>query len=1082
MQLRNVLITTIYGLSYAGNVFGERLLYRWQDSSNSLTTSADDADKQSPTSLSDLSTSTGSSTTSHITSGSLKIATTSVFKSEHLSSSVSKTASPETIETETHGQNAITSSPTSRDLPKSDQAELPLQPKITPAIGISGVLLLVSGVALCLIGIKHRWLYVFLSTGLLASLGVTILILYVMNPPVSDAIQGAYMVAAVITGLIFGALALIFKEVTEGLGCLLGGFCLAMWLLVLSPGGLVTSTSGLPIFIVAFCLAAFALSFSHYTRNYGLIFCTSFAGAQVAILGVDCFSRAGLKEFWIYIWGLNDGEFPINTDTYPVTRGIKVEIACTFIIFVFGVLSQLKIWKIVRERRAKKVAERTREDENRNELEEAVGREIETNNERDRARWEAVYGDKDQTQVHVDSAMGSSIGETDRKRSTSVREKEVEAADAEMPETVSIRTSKQKEKPLVTVEPASEDGMSERSSTPSRDVPLGETRTSPTGSQRSTMQFDVQDSETQDPPQASSTSDGSHDQGIDPGPIVTPLPFSIPGQESEAARACSEKRSETSGRASYSSEQTTGAPLTHRALQTVAELGSRVPAVDDDRASSVAATADDETDAGMLSPKRLSMAASPQPSGTGTNITESLTGAGTAAEPESRHSIRRSFIEIPVEEDDEEAVVRPAAVLDDPQPVDVGVAEPGLQTSSPANRQALEEQTTSNNSEVRGVTSLSDHLPPEMSKVAMTYRTNEWAKHITEADTPAADAPSRPSSPGVQIDYEEPVKVDVDALRPEPEKPARSSSQRPTPTLYRQSSQATSTPETPLNAPRSTSAMQLSRQSSSISTKSRSPNTTHGFRNSSTPLSALPLYETPGEDASAGSRSFSTPMKTASVNNLMDVRNERMLRKPTSMSFNRVSSTPDLKANDSSNFDTGRSSRLEVPANMNISLGTPVPEEEMTLAERKAMMQQQQPQQQQLSPRRDPSRASVRQDTWPKQGHTSMTANPNIIYDSHQPKRNNTVDSTRQSHMLAQWRESLQQDAASRSPLRGDEQAHLAMVNERRQTQIHNQAQETQREKRQSAMDLAMRSGQLNNAHRDRLRKMQAQANKRTPQ
>ncbi|KAI7348689.1 hypothetical protein KC336_g22680 [Hortaea werneckii] len=202
-----------------------------------------------------------------------------------------------------------------------------------------------------------------------------------------------------------------------------------------------------------------------------------------------------------------------------------------------------------------------------------------------------------------------------------------------------------------------------------------------------------------------------------------------------------------------------------------------------------------------------------------------------------------------------------------------------------------------------------------------------------------------------------------------------------------------------------------------------------------------------------------------------------MLRKPTSMSFNRVSSTPELKANDPSNIDTGRSSRLEVPANTNIPSGTPVPEEEMTLAERKTMMQQQQP-----SPQRNPSRAAVRQDTWPKQGHTSMMANPNIIYDSHQPKRNNTVNSTRQSHMLAQWRESLQQDAASRSPLRGDDQAHLAMVNERRQTQIHNQAQEAQREKRQSAMDLAMRSGQLNNAHRDRLRKLQAQANKRTPQ
>ena len=302
MQLRSILITIIYGLSYAGNVFGDRLLYRRQDSLNALTKSADNADKQSTTSLSDLSSSTGLSTTPQISSGNAKTATSSAFESEHLSSSASKTVSLETIQTETRSQIAITSSPTSGDQPKSHQAKLPLQPKITPAIGISGVILLLSGVALCLIGIKYRWLYVFLSTGLLASLGVTILLLYVMNPPVSDAIQGAYMVAAVITGLIFGALALIFKEVTEGLGCLLGGFCLAMWLLALSPGGLVTSTSVLPIFIVAFCLAAFALSFSHYTRNYGLIFCTSFAGAQVTILGVDCFSRAGLKEFWIYIW------------------------------------------------------------------------------------------------------------------------------------------------------------------------------------------------------------------------------------------------------------------------------------------------------------------------------------------------------------------------------------------------------------------------------------------------------------------------------------------------------------------------------------------------------------------------------------------------------------------------------------------------------------------------------------------------------------------------------------------------------------------------------------------------------------
>ena len=124
-----------------------------------------------------------------------------------------------------------------------------------------------------------------------------------MNPPISNAVQGAYLVAVVITGLIFGALSIVFTEVTEGLGCLLGGFCLAMWFLVLKPGGLVPNTTGRIILVLAFTLGIFALSFTHYTRPYGLIGGISFAGATIVILGIDCFSRAGLKEFWLYVWG-----------------------------------------------------------------------------------------------------------------------------------------------------------------------------------------------------------------------------------------------------------------------------------------------------------------------------------------------------------------------------------------------------------------------------------------------------------------------------------------------------------------------------------------------------------------------------------------------------------------------------------------------------------------------------------------------------------------------------------------------------------------------------------------------------------
>lgn len=124
-----------------------------------------------------------------------------------------------------------------------------------------------------------------------------------MDPPASDAVQGGYVVAAVCTGAVFGGLALVFKELTEGLGCLLGGFCFSMWLLTLKSGGLVTDPGARGGFIAAITVAAYSLSFSHYTRPYGLIVSTAMAGGTAFVLGVDCYSRAGLKEFWLYIWG-----------------------------------------------------------------------------------------------------------------------------------------------------------------------------------------------------------------------------------------------------------------------------------------------------------------------------------------------------------------------------------------------------------------------------------------------------------------------------------------------------------------------------------------------------------------------------------------------------------------------------------------------------------------------------------------------------------------------------------------------------------------------------------------------------------
>ena len=242
------------------------------------------------------------------------------------------------------------------------------------------------------------------------------------------------MVAVVVTGAIFGGLALVFREITEGLCCLLGGFCVGMWLMTLKSGGLITGDGAKAGFIIAFSAGFYCLSFSHYTRAYGSMFCTAFGGATALVLGIDCFSRAGLKEFWLYIWGksfetsafgsteiltncpgLNDNMFPYHTYTYPVTRNIRVEIAVIIIITAFGVIGQMRLWKVIKARRAKEESSRQEAEKKKDEDDVEVGRQLEANNLRERAEWEQMYGnghDKkepslSETAIADDSRRGS---------------------------------------------------------------------------------------------------------------------------------------------------------------------------------------------------------------------------------------------------------------------------------------------------------------------------------------------------------------------------------------------------------------------------------------------------------------------------------------------------------------------------------------------------------------------------------------------------------------------------------------------------------------------------------------------------
>ncbi|KAJ5443380.1 Golgin subfamily A member 7/ERF4 [Penicillium cf. griseofulvum] len=291
---------------------------------------------------------------------------------------------------------------------------LPIKPTITPAWGVGGFILIALGAVLTFIGVRKQWVQIFLSTAFLSALGVTVLIVYVMSPPVTNAVQGGYLVAVFFTGAVFGGLSLVFREICEGLGCLLGGFCLSMWFLALESGGLLTESGPKAGMIIAFTVGFYSLSFSRHTRPYGLIGCTSFSGATALVIGIDCYSRAGLKEFWLYIWGLNQNVFPLRTDTYPVTRGIRVELAATIIISVLGVISQVRLWNHIKERRAKEEDSRRAHTRKIEEEDAEAGRRLEEKNSQERAEWEHIYGNRKAADSKAVSVSETAVGDSRR--------------------------------------------------------------------------------------------------------------------------------------------------------------------------------------------------------------------------------------------------------------------------------------------------------------------------------------------------------------------------------------------------------------------------------------------------------------------------------------------------------------------------------------------------------------------------------------------------------------------------------------------------------------------------------------------
>ena len=882
-----------------------------------------------------------------------------------------------------------------------------------------------------------------------------------MNPPVSKAIQGAYVVAAILTGIVFGGGSVMFADVTEGLGCLLGGFSLSMWFLVLRPGGLVTSTAGKVIMIASFTLGSFALYLLHFTRPYGLIGSISFAGATVIILGVDCFSRAGLKEFWLYLWDLNADLLPPHYNKpYPITRGIRVEIACIIILFLLGVMSQMKIWKIVKERREQRAAAHLEEEQRRNQAEEDLGRKVEENNEHERAMWEAVYGDKDYVKGRqVDSGVGTDEPGSVRKGSIgAVRIREIRNSGTESVEMSNLASTQDSSRR------ASSDGIlgrndakavvvhvaSDHNAEPALSVGFEQSKINDHNAmETSSRHLD----ETGD--KRLSAKNPAQDQGASKkskgfsGPEVIPLPFNVPesslpdddDMSSVATFAPSDhlpnrlsKRlsggSILRSLSKRSQRHSTGRSFMDEVL---------IPHNDDDRASSVAATVDDVSS--HYSSDDGEAKSGPGVLGTGNTITDlgPLAKAGqsnSAAVDNVRSVATSSFMgENTFNLSAQDSLTGEKRLS---QTLVLPGQERGVE-NVPISPEVLEPRGKSSN--------LSGHLPDSASKVAMAFRTNEWAKHLEAAEAPEpsglgdVDAGDIPGGMCVTRANETAAPLYINELQQtpltaEPDPILNDRSQLPS-MVRSLSSLSRDSLADPRGAQRSIAPRRQSAGNSFERSLSQTSLITNraGIRSSSTPLTNSPLIGTPIEE---GVESSFPARFTPSPMNLMSQRDNIILNKASSTSFNRVVSShpfaPPEASNESLPFQEDRLADLD--------------EDNIPLSHRKSLLQQQQ-----LS--QHPSRSSL-----------------NL-----QPQRSSSGPNPRES-TLSVWRSTLRSGLPAQQAVQDIEARRSEMLSEKRRASTSQQWAAMEVGKRESDIDRGMRMGGLKEKHREAMRRMQADANR----
>lgn len=457
--------------------------------------------------------------------------------------------------------------------------------------------------------------------------------------------------------------------------------------------------------------------------------------------------------------------FPLDTTTYPTTRGIKVESAVIVIIALFGVMSQVKLWNVIKDRRSRREAARRQDEEDREHLEANLGRQIQSTNEREKAHWERVYGSK------VAPSSASMVGSTDASTY-------VPGNNSVPPSVRDLHSSAGPQE----FGPASSDGMemhhmpqrrSTHSKHNSREMP-SVTVTQRDMAESSSAMKQHHRTNTLERLEAGLSEHPNVRAVQSSPPPVEPLPFNVPtashaDHDNNSIHSLTTNGFDFFGNGHITNDNNNTQPSNNDAVNQRLSRDNinhehKIPHLDD-RASSVAATLDELTDDENDDLRRISRPQSPA----------KQTEAVASAAPPRRRSLSSmdgarptlaGGLRIPSDSKIENRKSMPS--FDDLEKVQKPTDDPLYSPSKNlSDKLELKTNPVAAASSVmpvlsRGASLKREFLPEDQPSVASIYRTNEWAKHQAQAEIPVMDEIAPHSEDAVGVDYSKEAAVPVD--------------------------------------------------------------------------------------------------------------------------------------------------------------------------------------------------------------------------------------------------------------------------------------------------------------------------------